>query len=158
MLMNTSSQGSTKCLIIIQCRCANIVPKISIGLKFLQNNMVSRSVWPDDQTLIANKLLVNPEKLIKKFSDISILGSWAGPYYWKTHPYDLHEYLFSFCKISDRELDRITGKLIRIWMSFPVIRSVLCPKILKLTIGWVFQQYSLAHGMSLMPRKLANKG
>ena len=85
-------------------------------------------------------------------SNFQFSGSWARPYYWKTHPCEFHEDLLRFCNI--HEQDCITGKFIHValvlvkdyfrlnalfWMSFPVILPVSCPKILKLTVGWVFQ-------------------
>ena len=79
---------------------------------------------------------------------------------WKIHPSFF--VVFSFYKILWHELDRL-----QIWTSFPEMGHfstkcsildefsrnwpVSCPKIIKLTIGWVFQK-------SVMPRKFSNKG
>ena len=90
-------------------------------------------------------LLENHGKLNQKFS-FSV--SSHRPLYWKTHPIFFFE-----ISILQHHTDCFTGTLIHsnfwtetiydilhlVWMIFPVKKSVWRPRILQLTIGWVFQ-------------------
>ena len=102
-----------------------------------------RKIWKRGPQLPEPDCLT--EKLIQFYFEISISRSWVRPFYWKNHPCEFHEHLFSFCKISDEKIDCLIGKLIHICVTpsnlwnfisrlnalfricFPVIRSGLCP-------------------------------
>ena len=76
---------------------------------------------------------------------------WTRPFYWKTHPSKIYEYLFSFfiigsiarpytwkshpivnCRILGHGKECIFGKLIRTWTSFP-----LNYRIIRFSKNWI---------------------
>ena len=92
-----------------------IMISFDYGLEILSNLAIRCMFIPTTAflTLIGKSWKTHPG-IIPKFQ---FSGSWARPFNWKTHPCFRLDALF--------------------WMIFPVKRSVSCPKILKLTIGWV---------------------
>ena len=80
------------------------------------------------------------ENWSRNFSEMSVSWSWAGPFYWKTYPFEFLEFQFSHNRVtsqtllvensSNRQFENLWGwhrplywKNIQLWMTFPVIRS-----------------------------------
>jgi len=93
----------------------------------------------DELTLIGKSWKTRP----LFFRNLNFRGI-SGTDFWKIHPSIFCEYLFSFCKISGHKLDRFLGNSSIFGRVFQELARP-CPKILKLTIGWVFHKSSSSY-------------